>query len=163
MSYMPSVSHVEFSRQAKAPQPTWRALFRQRTTSAAERSTGTTLQTHRSPMLNAVKSFSSAKASHTQLQSAVALSLFRTGGKGNKEGPKALPKGVIRWSHATDHQPIEEQKLQLPKPSTGYMWIKREATPGRLWLDGDLRAHPNLILIACVYSFIRSSSKEGRS
>lgn len=41
MSYMPSVSHVEFSRQAKAPQPTWRALFRQRTTSAAK--TGTAL------------------------------------------------------------------------------------------------------------------------
>lgn len=34
MSYIPSVSHVEFSRHAKAPQPTCRALLRQRTTSA---------------------------------------------------------------------------------------------------------------------------------
>lgn len=34
MSCMPSVSQVEFSRQAKAPQPTWRALLRQRATSA---------------------------------------------------------------------------------------------------------------------------------
>lgn len=34
MSCRPSVSQVEFSRQAKAPQPTWRALFRQRATSA---------------------------------------------------------------------------------------------------------------------------------
>lgn len=34
MSYIPSVSQVEFSRQAKAPQPTCRALLRQRTTSA---------------------------------------------------------------------------------------------------------------------------------
>lgn len=34
MSYMPSVSQVEFSRHAKAPQPTCRALLRQRTTSA---------------------------------------------------------------------------------------------------------------------------------
>ena len=34
MSYIPSVSQVEFSRHAKAPQPTCRALLRQRTTSA---------------------------------------------------------------------------------------------------------------------------------
>lgn len=34
MSCKPSVSHVEFSRQANAPQPTWRALLRQRATSA---------------------------------------------------------------------------------------------------------------------------------
>lgn len=34
MSCKPSVSQVEFSRQAKAPQPTWRALLRQRATSA---------------------------------------------------------------------------------------------------------------------------------
>lgn len=37
MSCMPSVSQVEFSRQAKAPQPTWRALLRQRATSAVGR------------------------------------------------------------------------------------------------------------------------------
>lgn len=34
MSYIPSVSQVEFSRHAKAPQPTCSALLRQRTTSA---------------------------------------------------------------------------------------------------------------------------------
>lgn len=37
MSCMPSVSQVEFSRHANAPQPTWRALLRQRATSAVGR------------------------------------------------------------------------------------------------------------------------------
>lgn len=37
MSCRPSVSQVEFSRQAKVPQPTWRAAPRQRATSAVGR------------------------------------------------------------------------------------------------------------------------------
>lgn len=94
---------------------------------------------------------------------AVALLLFGTGGRGNEERPTALPKGVINWSHATDHQQNKEQKLQLPKPSISYIRIKREATPDSLWLGGDLQVHPNLSLIACIYSFVQSSSKEGRN
>lgn len=156
---MPSVSHVEFSRQAKAPQPTWRALFRQRTTSAGERGTGTTLPTHRSPLPDTVKPFTNATSSHAQLQPSSSLIAFR--GEVTKRGQRRCQRELL--TEVMQQITSKSSNLQLPKPSISHIRIKREAISDNLWLDGGVRVHPNLILIACIYSSIQSSSNEGRS